>query len=374
MVRSLYSGVSGLTTHQTRMDVIGNNIANVNTIGFKASRTTFQDIFYQTSINETAGSAAYAGNNPSTVGYGVQLRSIDKDMSQSNYQNTNRVFDCAINGDGFFVTCTFDGSLITRDATTGKLAVAPNKTLPSYSYVDDQGAAQTATPTTAYGVRPSTTSYTRSGNFELDSAGNLVLNNRFVIGTCNTNLAATGDASSAALRALTIKDSANHDAAITGQLDGDAALDTAGDITAANIINVPELLNAAWPGHTPPLTFKDLQSFQIGKDGMIAVMYNSELKYIARIETAVFDNQDGLIEDGGTSFVETAASGAAAIKRAGQDPGAPKEILSNRLEMSNVNLANEFSDMIVTQRGYQANARIITTSDSMLEELVNLKR
>ena len=96
------------------------------------------------------------------------------------------------------------------------------------------------------------------------------------------------------------------------------------------------------------------------------------MKAIARIELATFDNQEGLIEDGNTSFVETAASGVAKIKKPG-DSGAGFT-QSNKLEMSNVNLAQEFSDMIVTQRGYQANARIITTSDSMLEELVNLKR
>ena len=84
MIRSLYSGVAGLTTHQTRMDVIGNNIANVNTYGFKASRTTFRDIYYQTAIGATAGSISFGGNNASQVGYGVQLGSIDKDMSQSD--------------------------------------------------------------------------------------------------------------------------------------------------------------------------------------------------------------------------------------------------------------------------------------------------
>ncbi|MBP1561800.1 MAG: flagellar hook-basal body complex protein [Oscillospiraceae bacterium] len=346
MVRSLYSGVSGLTTHQTRMDVIGNNIANVNTHGFKSSRTTFRDIYYQTAIGETAGSGAFAGNNPSTVGYGVQLGSIDKDMSQSNFQGTNRVLDVAINGDGFFVTSTFDGSQLTRDAATGLL--------------------------NTYALAPSTTTYTRMGNLSIDSAGNLVAGNAFVMGTCNTDdgLNAIGDASAAALRACNITNGGNG----SGSHDGYDDLITAGDLTSANIININELINKAWPGKTPKLTYADLSSFNIGKDGTISVTYNSQLKTIARIDVAVFDNMEGLAEDGNTSFVETAASGMAKIKRAGLDQGAPKTIQSNKLEMSNVNLANEFSDMIVTQRGYQANARIITTSDSMLEELVNLKR
>ncbi len=345
MVRSLYSGVSGLTSHQTKMDVIGNNIANVNTYGFKASRVTFRDIYYQTSIGETAGTASFAGNNPSTVGYGVQLGSIDKDMSMSSFQSTNRVLDVAISGDGFFITSQFDGSQMDEDEETGML--------------------------TTFDVKPKATSYTRMGNLSIDSNGNLVAGaNCFVIGTSNTDegLELVGDDSAAILDQLNITTGRN---AAGGEVEGDPS---ASDITSANIINIDALINQAWEEDRGErwLTYADLSAFQIGKDGVITVTYNSEMKAIARIELATFDNQEGLIEDGNTSFVETAASGVAKIKKPG-DPGAGYT-QSNKLEMSNVNLAQEFSDMIVTQRGYQANARIITTSDSMLEELVNLKR
>ena len=344
MVRSLYSGVSGLTTHQTRMDVIGNNIANVNTYGFKSSRVTFRDVYYQTSIGETAGTASFAGNNPSEVGYGVQLGSIDKDMSMSSFQSTNRVLDLAIGGDGFFVTSRFAGSKIQEDAN---------------GYL------------TTFDVRPKATTYTRMGNLSIDSNGNLVAGaNTFVLGTCNTEegLKAIGDESAAKLAEVDIITGLN----ATGDKDGNADLNTSGDLTSANIININYLINKAWPNQTPQLTYSDLSALSIGTDGVITVTYNSEMKAIARIELATFDNQEGLAEDGNTSFSETAASGTAKIKSPG-DPGAGY-VQSNKLEMSNVNLAQEFSDMIVTQRGYQANARIITTSDSMLEELVNLKR
>ena len=120
------------------------------------------------------------------------------------------------------------------------------------------------------------------------------------------------------------------------------------------------------------LKYSDLDAFTVGADGVITAQYASQMRALARIDIAVFDNVEGLSEIGDTAFTQTAASGAANIKRPG-DSGAG-EVQSSKLEMSNVNLANEFSDMIVTQRGYQANARIITTSDSMLEELVNLKR
>ncbi len=348
MVRSLYSGVAGLTTHQQRMDVIGNNIANVNTYGFKASRVTFRDVYYQTSIGETAGTASFAGNNPSTVGYGVQVGSIDKDMSMSSFQSTNRVLDIAISGDGFFITSTFDGSLMEEDEETGML--------------------------TTFDVAPKSTTYTRMGNFSIDSNGNLVAGaNVFVLGTCNTDegLALVGDESAAILDQLNIATGRN--ASGDNDEEGDVL---SSQLTSANIINIEELINKAWEEDLEDsgkwLTYADLSAFQIGKDGVITVTYNSEMKAIARIELATFDNQEGLIEDGNTSFAETAASGVAKIKKPG-DPGAGYT-QSNKLEMSNVNLAQEFSDMIVTQRGYQANARIITTSDSMLEELVNLKR
>jgi flagellar hook protein FlgE len=120
------------------------------------------------------------------------------------------------------------------------------------------------------------------------------------------------------------------------------------------------------------LSYSDLQAFTVGEDGKILVNFNNELKYIGRIEVGVVDNPEGLDQAGSTSFKESGASGAIKIKEAGSDGAGP--IQSGKLEMSNVNLATEFSDMITTQRGYQANARIITTSDSMLEELVNLKR
>ncbi len=321
MMRSLYSGVAGLTSHQTRMDVIGNNIANVNTYGFKASRTTFADVYYQATQNATAGNASFAGNNPSTVGYGVQVNSIDKDMSMTSFQSTNRTLDLAVSGAGYFITATFTS--------------------------DSAGAIDPAT-------KPTTTTYTRMGNLGIDSNGNLVSSmNTYVLGTNNTDLAAIGDASATALKAV-------------------ATAGTSAGLTYANRININELINAAWTGHTPALTYADLSSFTVGTDGVISASYNGEIKALARIDIAVFDNQEGLIEAGNTSFSETAASGTAKIKKSG-DSGTGT-IASGKLEMSNVNLAGEFSDMIVTQRGFQANARIITTSDTMLEELVNLKR
>lgn len=310
MMRSLYSGVTGLTTHQTRMDVIGNNIANVNTYGFKSSRTTFKDIYYQTVKSPAAGTDTFAGNNPTEVGYGVQLGSIDKNMSRSSFAGTDRTFDLAISGEGFFI--------VGKPEANG-----------------GQGGGNN-------GMRDIT--YTRNGNFTLDSTGNLVnANNKFVLGTKAED---DGDPDK-----LAQKDPA----------------EKAGDL---QIINVNERIGKIFGDEN--LTFKDLEAFSIGSDGVLTATYGGEIKALARIEVAVFDNPEGLLEAGNTDFQESAASGAPGIRKPG-DPGTGTTE-SGKLEMSNVNLAQEFSDMIITQRGFQANSRIITTSDTMLEELVNLKR
>lgn len=476
MIRSLYSGVSGLTTHQTRMDVIGNNIANVNTYGYKAHRTTFRDIYYQATRSASSGKTAYAGNNVSEVGYGVRLGSIDKDMSESIGQSTGKNWDMMVETDGFFITATFNGTNIRSDLRTREVL------------------------------------YTRMGNFDIDSYGNLATaDNRFVLGSRNSlaGLKNTGEYSENNLDDVQLKDR-NDDGAIN-----------ASDLTFRNTINVNDLLQTAynvytddfgfmygidwealiamdaeqgpadgayvvydfdgaeWPadvtsaadkmkyvdvqqtllnmgvtgesddaiarfrtfigndeysgvlhavdktgkeltlknpanetttyaeqyaalveaqtqdaGQTNAalrtalktakanaetytmtqgeLTYSDVGTINITPKGQLVCNYNGDMKYLARIELACFDNVDGLGEAGGTNFQETAASGAARIKNPNTEGAGP--ITNKYLEMSNVNLANEFSDMIITQRGYQANARMITTSDSMLEELVNLKR
>ncbi len=450
MIRSLYSGVSGLTTHQTGMDVIGNNIANVNSMGYKALRTTFRDIYYQTHVSPSSGKEAYAGNNPAEVGYGVQLGSIDKDMSQSSGKGTNYMWDMMIEGDGFFMTVNFDGVNITSDTLARS------------------------------------TSYTRLGNFGVDSYSNLVTaDNRFIVG-CRNSLAGlqkTGALSEDEMGLQQIKDR-NDDGKIN-----------AADITFRNTINLDDLVQSAFNVYTDEfgymygydwntllkdeakqtgndhvvydfdgtaaewteiakdteklkqyvdvqetlknlendveniaeyryyvdktgtqikdekgqipdyedlysdlvaagtdetklktakaavntaggligeLKFDGMEATNVGTDGLIQVSYCGQLKYIARIDFADFINPAGLAEGGNTTFLESAASGEARIKNP-QKEGAGK-LVNKKLEMSNVNLAEEFSNMIVTQRGYQANARIITVSDQMLEELVNLKR
>ncbi|SMB94013.1 flagellar hook protein FlgE [Thermanaeromonas toyohensis ToBE] len=275
MMRSLYSAVSGLRTHQTRMDVIGDNIANVNTVGFKKSAVTFKDVFYQTLRGGSAGTTELGGTNPQQVGLGVTLGSIDVIHTQGAAQITGNGTDLMIQGDGFF-------------------RVSP-----------DGG-------TTIY--------YTRAGAFHFDNQGYLVTP------------------------------------------DGMKVLDTNG--TPVQIADMAD-----------PTTMP--QSVSIDKKGYVHyVDRNGATQTLANpISIAKFSNPAGLAKVGQNLYQETASSGAPGSDMApGEGSLANTTIIPSALEMSNVELAQEFTDMIITQRGFQANARTITTSDEMLQELVNLKR
>lgn len=290
MLRSLYSGVSGLTSHQTKMDVIGNNIANVNTYGFKGSTVAFSDIYYQTTKAATAGSNTQGGVNPSQIGYGTQIAAITKNMSRSSFQSSSSALDVAIAGEGFLQVQDKAGNIY----------------------------------------------YTRAGKLTVDSEGNLVdLNGKFVLGTMNSD-----------------------------PTNANGLSETPGSSKIA--INVPAIT-------TGPQSFSNLTSFTVSENGtLIGIHPEHGTLTFGRIDLATFDNTNGLEEAGNTYFAATANSGKAKVAVPGFSGSG--SLVGSALEMSNVNLAQEFTDMITAQRGFQANARIITTSDSMLEELVNLKR
>ena len=262
MLRSMYSGISGLKNFQTKLDVIGNNISNVNTYGFKKGRVTFQDTMSQTVSGASAATNQRGGMNAIQVGLGSSLSSIDNIDTQGSAQTTNRTLDFSIEGDGYFIV--------------------------------KNGNAEF---------------FTRAGNFYLDNQGVLV----------------------------------------TGE--GFKVQGTAGDITI------------------PP----NLVSFSIGQGGEITgVDANGNQSTIATIAVAKFSNPAGLTKAGNNTFQESVNSGIPA--RGEADTEGRGKLISGRLEMSNVDLSEEFTEMIVAQRGFQANTRIITTSDEILQELVNLKR
>ena len=285
MLRSMFAGVSGLRSHQTMMDVTGNNIANVNTFGYKSSRATFQDALYQTVRGATGATAAAGGTNPTQIGLGARVASIDGVFSQGALQLTNRATDVSIQGEGFFVT---DGP---------------------------------------QGMR-----YTRAGTFGFDDTGNLVgPNGEFVQGVSGANPPTNADL---------------------------VAPTAVGGLQAITV---------------PPAVMADLRDISFGADGHITARdgTGAEVK-IGRLATATFVNTNGLTRTGESSFAQSGNSGDPQI-------GAPNEagrgsLSGGTLEMSNVDLAQEFTQLIMSQRGYQANARTITTSDELLQELINIKR
>lgn len=286
MLRSLYSGVSGMKSFQTKMDVISNNIANVNTIGFKAGRVNFKDMLSQTSANAQSpggGGLGIGGVNPQQVGLGVRVGSIDTIMTGGALQPTGRELDLAIENNGFFIVQGGTGA--------------------QYNY-------------------------TRDGVFFRDSEGNLVNSGGMrLMGTEGDNKP-SGDSLSG-LKALKIEEKK-------------------GD--------------------------KKLESFSIDGSGKITAIYEGDEnpQVIGYIATAVFNNPEGLEKLGNNLYGSSNNSGKVQLGAAGS--GGHGAIRQGFLEMSNVDLANEFTEMIVTSRAYQANSRSITTSDEMLQELINLKR
>lgn len=274
----MYSGISGLKNFQTKLDVIGNNISNVNTYGFKKGRVVFKDLISQTTAGATAPSDTRGGVNAKQVGLGAQIAAIDTISTTGSLQTTGRVLDLAVSGDGYF-------------------RVAPG--------VTGGGAATDI-------------SYTRAGNFYMDAEGDIVT------------------------------------------ADGMYLLDTTG-----NKINVDP----------------SSQSMSIGQDGTVNIVKaDGTLETtVQKISLAKFPNSEGLEKVGSNYYKESPASGEPAGIAGGTadynaQAGGKGSIQSGFLEMSNVDLSEEFTEMIVAQRGFQANSRIITTSDEILQELVNLKR
>ncbi|MBB3867887.1 flagellar basal body rod protein FlgG [Parageobacillus toebii NBRC 107807] len=269
MLRSMYSGIGAMRNFQTKLDVIGNNIANVNTYGFKKGRTIFKDLVSQQIAGASGPTANRGGVNPKQVGLGSQLAAIDTVHTQGSLQTTGRPLDLAISGDGFFVLGDANGSNLV---------------------------------------------YTRTGNFYLDSGDDVY---RYIVSA-----------------------------------DGRYLLNTSGER-----IGIP----------------KTAQSISIGADGTVSyVNASGQLQTAGTIQLAKFPNNDGLEKAGDNLFRQTANSGTATTGAPGAN--GTGTIVAGTLEMSNVDLAEEFTEMIVAQRGFQANTRIITTSDEILQELVNLKK
>ena len=390
MLRSLYSGISGLSAHQKMLDVTGNNISNVNTTGFKSSSVQFQDTLSQMVSDGSAPAGQVGGKNPAQIGLGVQMAAINTNFSQGSTQSTGKGTDLMISGDGFFVTSRAGQTMYTR-AGAFDLDQAGNLVSPDGSFVQGwtaaNGVVQTGGP-----------------------VGNLVLSGQMVAparATGNAVLggnlpaeAAVGDefvreieifdaaGGSTSLSVTFTRTAAGWDteasigggAPVTGAMTFNNGVLTGGGAMTVGNVNVDLSGVTGYTGmNTIAAKSQDgsaagtLESFSIGSDGLITGSFSNGAKIpVGQLAMATFDNPGGLEKAGGTSYVAGVNSGNAIIGTGGQ-PGFGT-MSSGSLEMSNVDLSQEFTNLIIAQRGFQANSRIITTSDSVLEELVNLKR
>lgn len=266
MMRGMFSAISGLKTHQIMLDVTANDIANVNTIGYKSSRTTFKDSLLQQQRGGAAAGATTGGANQAQVGLGVSLGSIDNQMQAGALQSTGSPLDLAIQGEGFFRV---------QQAGTDRLE------------------------------------FTRAGNFSTNTEGDLVTQDGFFVMQADNSK-----------------------------------------------ITIP-------PGAS---------NVAVGQNGIVTYVDAADgvRKDAGTVSLANFPNASGLERVSGNKWRVGANSGPEATGQPGT--GNFGAIVSGVTEMSNVDLSTTFTTMITAQRGFQANTRVISTSDEMLQELVNLKR
>ena len=391
MLRSLFSGISGLRAHQTMLDVTGNNIANVNTTGFKASQTQFQDTLSQVLTNAGAAQDGVGGTNPAQVGLGVRVAGITTNFQQGAAQLTNRSTDMMISGDGFFVVRKGMEQLYTRAGAfdfdaTGQL-VTPDGGLVQGWAADGAGNIDTngtlvdlRLPIATLMGAAATSSATFEGNLPSEAAVGTTLNRDVDVyaadGTVST-LALAFTRTGAGWNVSGAIGATNATGAMTFNADGTQA--TGGTLTVGAVtVDLSTITGFAGLDTVEASTQNGraagtLQSFTINADGTLLGSFSNGLKQaLGRVALSTFTNPAGMEKAGGSLYRTTVNSGDAQIGAAGT--GGRGDLTGGALEMSNVDLSAEFTNLIIAQRGFQANSRVITTSDELLQELVNLKR
>ncbi|AGC67593.1 flagellar hook protein FlgE [Thermoclostridium stercorarium subsp. stercorarium DSM 8532] len=467
MMRSMFSSVSGLKAHQTKMDVIGNNIANVNTVAFKASRVTFAEIFAQTVSGASAPDpdTGRGGTNPVQIGLGMNVNSIDTLMTRGSLQRTDNPTDLSIDGEGFFIVRNGNEGtyMFTRAGNftidkLGNLVTADGLNVLGWQKytVDDNGnyifdTEEELTPINLYEdeynlnkrvlAAKATTQAVLAGN--LDATNTTInSNNGQIIDTNGDQIPEDGEGKNYDAHfivPLSVYDALGNEYKLNisfwktyvdtsgsspqtiwyyrisasgagfGDSGGDSAasgyikFDSKGKIITddSNYSVTPQIKVTPDPSvGTDSFTFElnlgkltmyatdssvkptqvdgyppgTLEAFSIGSDGVIVGVYsNGKQQPLGMVAIAVFDNAAGLQRMGNNLFIATSNSGdfTRALKPGTEGAGS---LNPGTLEMSNVDLAQEFTEMIITQRGFQANSRVITASDEMLQELANLKR
>ncbi|MBU3159034.1 flagellar hook-basal body complex protein [Clostridium frigoris] len=331
MLRSLYAGISGMKVNQQKLDIIANNIANVGTTAFKSSRIRFEDMVSQSMSDASKSSTNTGGVNSKQIGLGVQVAGIDTMVGQGMMQPTSRTLDVAVDGEGYLMVAKGAvGGEVSLDTTTNTIT--------------DASAFQIA--------------YTRDGALSLDDNGHLLTSDGQRVlgyGMSPASLDNTTDPATATF------------------VDANLAT-TAADDTKLIPLSIPETIpNAAGVA-------QKVKTYSIDKDGSIkAVLADGSVAAVGQIAMASFKNPAGLSKTGKNEYIQTSNSGQP-IVRSGLNTTNPDnskgygDMLSGMLEMSNVDLAEQFTDMIVASRAFQAMGKTITTGDEILQDIIGLKR
>ncbi len=463
MMRSLYSGVSGMQNHQTRMDVLGNNIANVNTTGFKRGRVNFQDLLSQQMSGAAKPTDELGGVNPKEVGLGMNVASIDTIHTQGSLQTTGVQTDVAIQGNGFFVLKAGEKSFYTRAGTFGldnqgtlvnpangmrvqgwqakdidgvlmlnTSSQTEDLVIPVGSKIDARGTTNVnyacnldkRLPEIPEGAsRADVMKSTWSTEFQVyDEFGQqhtLSIEFTRVPGTQNQWQATAvvdptgGDATATRVGVNTtdgtgntfivnfdnngmlagVTDSAGNASPTAGQAVIQASFNVLGANPDANgaptrqtfNINLGEIgsvrntitqfaeKSSTKAYEQDGYSMGYLENFKIDQSGIITGVYSNGVdRTLGQIAMASFANQGGLEKAGENTYVQSNNSGLANVSTSGV--AGKGKLIAGALEMSNVDLTEQFTDLIVTQRGFQASSKTIQTSDNMLETVLSLKR
>jgi len=405
MGTAIFAGVSALQSQQQRLNVIGNNIANVNTTGFRSARVIFQDLLNQTITSASPAQSGRGGINPRQVGLGVTVASIDTDFNQGSIFNSNGVADFAIQGDGFFILASGSGRFYTRDGSFGLDAdgtlVEPATGMMVQGYTAVDGVIDTSQqigdiiiPVGGAGRTRVTTIATLMGNLNSEAGiGDTVQRVIRVYDSLGTVQEVTLTFTRNAVSQYTW-DATHPVAGAVGT--GIVTFDADGQFSSVtnDVVTIPLANGAVDPlvftldmtgvtqladEDTVALTNQDglppgvLESFSIADGGIINGMFSNGLtEVLGQVALAIFNNPGGLIREGRNVFSVSPNSGIAREGLAGT--GGRGMVNGGVLEGSNVDIATEFSNLIIAQRAFQAGARSITTADMLLSEAVNLVR
>jgi flagellar hook protein FlgE len=416
----MFSAISGLRNHQTMMDVVGNNISNVNTTGFKSSSVVFQDVLSQTLRGAGAPASQIGGTNPAQVGLGSMVGAITTSFAQGALQRTGRATDVAVQGDGFFNVVQAGQQLYTRAGSfsidaEGRLVTQEGGFVQGWTAdgsgnIDTNAAVGDITIPVGSLLPPKTTTNVRiGGNLPADAplspaTGSVIVNSVEVYDNEGNavNMSFTFTHTAADTWTAEVATTPGGGALVTAAgpppttgpvtltFDSSGEL-TSGDLTVTGVPNagdmtidlgdpnVPGRLTQYSEVNSVAVQSQDgygagsLQSFSTSQEGLLVGAYsNGQNRPIGQLALTVFNNPEGLERVGGSNFRATVNSGLAQTGTAGL--GGRGLLSTGTVEMSNVDLAQEFTNLIIAQRGFQANSRVVTSADELLNEIVNLKR